>query len=348
MAKKVALKNNRLLDFIQANPNLSSKEIYEGLQGEFAYATVKRLLQGLLLEKHLQTVGKGKATRYRISDAYELLHSIDMDEYFSREIDEREIKSRFNHGIFDLLENVPLFSGQEMEHLKGLQESYKRNIESLSEAECNKELERLAIDLSWKSSQIEGNTYSLLETERLLKDQQAAAGKTRDEATMLLNHKAAIDFIIAYPQHMMRLSIPRIEEIHGLLIKDLPVERNIRVRRVGVSGTNYRPLENEFQIREALEQTCRLVNSLENVFSKALLSLILLSYIQAFADGNKRTARIISNAMLISHGYCPLSFRTVDPLVYKKAMLLFYEQNNLAEFKKIFIEQFEFSVRTYF
>ena len=75
---------------------------------------------------------------------------------------------------------------------------------------------------------------------------------------------------------------------------------------------------------------------------------VLLSYIQAFADGNKRTARITSNAILIANGYCPLSFRSVDSIDYKKAMLIFYEQNNLYAFKQIFMEQFEFAVREYF
>jgi Fic family protein len=79
-----------------------------------------------------------------------------------------------------------------------------------------------------------------------------------------------------------------------------------------------------------------------------LLALVLLSYIQAFSDGNKRTARIISNAILINNKYCPLSFRTVDSIDYKKAMLIFYEQNNISAFKKIFIDQFEFAVNTYF
>ena len=128
----------------------------------------------------------------------------------------------------------------------------------------------------------------------------------------------------------------------------MEVDRNIRHRRVGITGTNYRPLDNEFQIREALEDTCTLVNGKDNVFEKAILTLVLLSYIHAFVDGNKRTARITSNAILIANGYCPISFRTVDSIDYKKAMLMFYEQNNIAAFKKIFIEQFLFAVKTYF
>ena len=93
---------------------------------------------------------------------------------------------------------------------------------------------------------------------------------------------------------------------------------------------------------------CDLVNSRTNVFEKALFVLVLLSYIQAFYDGNKRVARIVSNAILIGNRYCPISFRTVDSVEYKKAMLLFYEQNNISAFKQIFINQFRFAVETYF
>lgn len=224
----------------------------------------------------------------------------------------------------------------------------KKNIEQLSKTEYKKELDRLSIDLSWKSSQIEGNTYSLFETERLLKEKETASGKTKEEATMLLNHKDALDFIIENPDYLHPLSVSKIEDIHSILIKELAVERNLRKRRIGISGTNYRPLENEFQILEALRSSCDLINSKESIFEKALLALVLISYIQPFMDGNKRTARIVSNAILMNDNYCPLSFRTVDSIDYKKAMLLFYEQNNISRFKEIFIIQFEFAVRTYF
>lgn len=209
-------------------------------------------------------------------------------------------------------------------------------------------MERLGIDLSWKSSQIEGNTYSLLETERLLRESKTADGKTQEEATMLLNHKYALRFILDNPDYLQELTLSHIEDIHSLLTQGLSVDKGIRHRRVGITGTNYRPLDNEFQIREAMRDSCDLINSKNDVFEKALLALVLISYIQAFSDGNKRTARITSNAILIANGYCPLSFRSVDSIDYKKAMLIFYEQNNLYAFKRIFIEQFEFAVNEYF
>lgn len=349
MGAKSDIYKEKLLDLIRANPLLSSKQIHDRLQFPVSYATLKRLLQGLVAEGMLESPGKGKASKYQVSSAYEILHPVDTGEYFKKEIDERRIKEKFNHDLLrEILPRISLFTETELNKLNALQEHYRQNISKLSPAGYKKELERLAIDLSWKSSQIEGNTYSLLETELLLKEKQTAAGKTKDEAVMLLNHKAAIDFIVEHPDYVATLTVAVIEDIHSLLIKDLAVDRNIRTRRVGISGTNYTPIDNEFQIREAMEELCTLVNRQENVFAKALFALLLLSYIQPFADGNKRTARIVSNALLIHHQYCPVSFRTADAIEYKKALLLFYEQNNITAFKKIFIGQFEFAVKTYF
>lgn len=341
-------KQTEILNFIQTHANCSSGEIHKEFATSISYATVKRILSQLLIEKYIIAEGKGKGTKYTISNSYELLYSIDLDKYYQKEIDERKIKESFNLGIFELLDKSDIFSDDELLKLTGLQHKYKENTSHLSDSQYKKELERLAIDLSWKSSQIEGNTYSLLETERLLKYKETAAGKTKEEAIMLLNHKESIDFIVENPDYLMPLSILKIKDIHSLLIKELAVDKFLRIRRIGISGTNYRPLENEFQIREALESACELVNKKDNIFVKALLILLLISYIQPFMDGNKRTARIVSNAILMNYDYCPISFRTVDSIDYKKAMLLFYEQNNISRFKEIFINQFEFAVKTYF
>ncbi len=349
MTKKFQNNQHIILGYIKENPLLSSKEIHDGLKIEIGYATLKRVLQNLISNKFIITSGKGKGTKYQLSKVYELLQPIETDDYFKKEIDDRKIKNRFNHTLIsELLASVVIFTEDELNHLTKLQKTYKKNIAKLNTTEYKKELERLAIDLSWKSSQIEGNTYSLLETERLLKEKETAKGKTKDEALMLLNHKDALDFIIAKPSYINPLNLAKIESIHSILMKGLGVARNIRKRSVGISGTNYKPLDNEHQIREALEDMCKLINKQKNVFEKAFLVLLLISYIQAFSDGNKRTARIISNALLIKNNYCPISFRTIDSIEYKKAMLIFYEQNNISAFKKIFINQFEFAVKTYF
>jgi Fic family protein len=342
-------RESEIIELIKKNQEVSSKEIYEGISTSISYATVKRILSRLYDENLLTKKGQGKSTRYLISPTNEILFPVNIEKYFEKEIDEREIKESFNLQLIpETLKEFNVFTAYELEQLDILQKKFEKNISQLSEIEYKKELERLAIDLSWKSSQIEGNTYSLLETERLLKEKETASGKTKEEAIMLLNHKEAIDYIVENPDYLIPLSVPKIEDIHSLLIKELGVDKNIRKRRVGISGTNYRPLDNEFQISEALSNMCELVNSKENVFEKALLLLVLISYIQPFVDGNKRTARIVSNAVLMNHKHCPISFRTVDSVEYKKAMLLFYEQNNISSFKEIFIDQFKFAVNTYF
>lgn len=341
--------HNLIIEYIIKNPLKSSKEIYEEVGIDIGYATVKRILNKIKEENYVVTEGKGRGTKYKISPSYSIIYPIDINQYFLTEIDNRVIKEEFNLQLIPkILNEVQLFTLEELNHLNKLQEEYTRNLQTLSDSQYQKELERLAIDLSWKSSQIEGNTYSLLETERLLKEKRTAKGKNKDEAIMLLNHKEAIDFIVENPSYLDPIEIRAIEDIHSILTKELEIDRNIRKRRIGISGTNYKPLDNEYQIREALQQMCNLVNTTKNVFEKALVLLILLSYIQAFNDGNKRTARIVSNACLINNKYCPISFRTVDSIEYKKAMLIFYEQNNISAFKKIFIDQFEFAVKTYF
>ena len=338
----------RILEITKQNSDCSSKEIFYKVTG-ISYATVKRVLSKLISENLILSTGKGKGTKYSISPTYQLFFPIDIDEYYQNEIDERQIKENFNFDLINkTLSKTELFTKSEFEKLYLLQDAFLRNKSQLSEIEFKKELERLAIDLSWKSSQIEGNTYSLLETERLLKEKETASGKSKDEAVMLLNHKDAIDFIIDNPDYFDHVSISKIENIHSILIKELAVEKNIRRRRVGITGTNYKPIDNEFQIRDVLQEMCNLVNNKENVFEKTFFLLVLISYIQPFFDGNKRTARIISNAVLMNKEYCPISFRTINSVDYKKAMLLFYEQNNISAFKKIFIEQFEFAVKTYF
>lgn len=341
--------SREILQFLHYNPLSSREEIGVGIAFEGSDATLKRLIATLVKDGNVVVEGKARATRYRLSDRAHLLMPLNLDTYFAQEVDDRKVQTSYNFELIrEQLPNVELFTVEEKAHLDQLQSEFRLHVDEMSQNEYNKEMERLGIDLSWKSSQIEGNTYSLLETERLLRESKTADGKTQEEAVMLLNHKYALRFILDTPDYLERLSVSHIEDVHQLLTKGLSVDKGIRRRRVGITGTNYRPLDNEFQIREALRDTCDLINGRRNVFEKALLTLVLLSYIQAFSDGNKRTARITSNAILIANGYCPLSFRSVDSIDYKKAMLIFYEQNNLYAFKKIFMEQFEFAVSEYF
>jgi len=341
--------SNIVLEYVKSYPNSSSSQIHNGVALDVKLITIKRILTKLVDKKLLTKLGRGRATKYVLSKTYNLIRPIDLKTYFTKDVDDRLIVKHFDFELINnILPKLELFNKNEMKRLKQLHQIYLNNISTLSNTLYKKDLERLGIDLSWKSSQIEGNTYSLLETEQLLKERVEAKGKQKEEAVMLLNHKSAHDYILDSPNYFLKLNKKKIIEVHSLLVEGLDVEKNIRKRIIGITGTNYKPLDNEHQIAEAINLTCKLVNSKEDTFEKSFILLLLLSYIQAFEDGNKRTARLISNAVLISNNYCPISFRTVDSIDYKKAMLIFYEQNNISAFKKIFLEQYEFAVNTYF
>ena len=338
-----------ILQYLHYHPLSSRGDITTGTAFKGSDATLKRMIAAGIKAGDIVAEGKARATRYRLSPQAQLLMPLNLDTYFALEVDERQVQSSYNFELINgLLAETRLFSDKEQVHLDALQEEFRQHISELTDNEYRKEMERLGIDLSWKSSQIEGNTYTLLETERLLRESKTAEGKSKEEAVMLLNHKDALSFVLDNPDYLKELTVSHIEDIHQLLTKDLSIDKGLRRHRVGITGTNYHPLDNEFQIREAMREACELINSKSNIFEKALLTLVLLSYIQPFSDGNKRTARITSNAILIANDYCPLSFRSVDSIDYKKAMLIFYEQNNLYAFKQIFMEQFEFAVKEYF
>lgn len=338
-----------ILQYLHYHPLSSRGDITAGTAFKGSDATLKRMIAAGIKAGDIVAEGKARATRYRLSPQAQLLMPLNLDTYFALEVDERQVQSSYNFELINgLLAETRLFSDKEQSHLDALQEEFRQHVSELTDNEYRKEMERLGIDLSWKSSQIEGNTYTLLETERLLRESKTAEGKTREEAVMLLNHKDALSFVLDNPDYLKELTVSHIDDIHQLLTKELSIDKGLRRHRVGITGTNYHPLDNEFQIREAMRDACELINSKSNIFEKALLTLILLSYIQPFSDGNKRTARITSNAILIANDYCPLSFRSIDSIDYKKAMLIFYEQNNLYAFKQIFMEQFEFAVKEYF
>lgn len=338
-----------ILQYLRYHPLSSRGDITTGTAFKGSDATLKRMIAAGIKAGDIVAEGKARATRYRLSPQAQLLMPLNLDTYFALEVDKRQVQRSYNFELINgLLTETRLFSDKEQAHLDALQDEFRQHVNELTDNEYRKEMERLGIDLSWKSSQIEGNTYTLLETERLLRESKTAEGKSKEEAVMLLNHKDALSFVLDNPDYLQELTVSHIEDIHQLLTKDLSIDKGLRRHRVGITGTNYHPLDNEFQIREAMREACELINSKSNIFEKALLTLVLLSYIQPFSDGNKRTARITSNAILIANDYCPLSFRSVDSIDYKKAMLIFYEQNSLYAFKQIFMEQFEFAVKEYF
>ena len=310
---------------------------------------VKGLLSACVKDELVRMEGKARAVRYFITPKAQLLRTVNLDSYYEKDEDHRQVQSGYNFELIrETMPKVEMFTEAERSRLAELRTIFAKRMAEIPARAYNREMERLGIDLSWKSAQIEGNTYTLLETETLLKDLQEAKGKKHEEAVMLLNHKNALKAILERPAWFERISISKIEDVHTVLTEGLDVERSLRHSRVGITGTRYRPLEVESQIREAVEDMCNLINGKEEPYEKALLALLLIAYIQPFMDGNKRTSRLIANAILIAAKCCPLSFRTVAANDYRAALLLFYEQNNVSAFKRIFLEQVEFAVREYF
>jgi len=338
-----------ILQIIDSLEKASNQKILEKVSANFDKAsrvTVVRDLNALLKNKAIRKTGMGRAVSY-VSNIPLVNRDFDAYVYFLRNPDEREIKKEKLDFTNKSLFNDVLNASEEKE-IRDLTENFKKRFASYSASQIKKELERITIEFSWKSSRIEGNTYTLLDTERLIRDHEEAKGKTHEETVMILNHKKALEYVWKYPKDFQQISVRKIENLHTLVSSDLTIAKGLRKRGVGIIGTAYKPFDNIFQIKESLESLCESVNSIENPFVKALVTTAGVSYIQPFEDGNKRTARLIGNALLISNGYCPLSYRSADEVEYKKAIILFYEQHSLVMFKKMFAEQYKFAVGNYF
>ena len=347
MNKKQA-RQAEIIDYIKNNKEVSSSDIISFLGGEVERKTLQRDLKDLQEQSLVFQKGSGRSVVYSLSEIFDILKSVDIEKYFQKNYEQREVKETFNFDVFQILEN-DVFTPEEDEKLQSLHQKFVKNFSRYdSQTLINKEFERIMIEFSWKSSAIEGNTYSLLSTEALIKENIKEKGKTEEETQMILNHKDAFNESIQNKKAFLKLQYADVEYIHTILTKKLNVSRNVRNLPVGITGTKYKPLDNSFQIEEALEEMVKLINKKDSFFEKSFLSLILISYIQAFEDGNKRTARMFSNAILLAHNSIPLSYRAVDVAEYKKASLLFYEINNIYYFKKIFMQQFEDAVSNYF
>ncbi len=341
-----------IIDFAKKEKSFQTKDILGVVEEKFGVKRLTLIRDLSFLEKNniLEKHGKGRSISYTLSKRYLALEKINVAEYFSRPFSERKARSFFNDEIFSIL-NDHLFSEEERERLEQINTKYietRNKLTNDSPAIFRKEWERLIIELSWKSSEIEGNTYTLLETEALIKEMRFAEGKEKAEAQMILNHKKTLDFILAHKNDFEDIDLGKIIKIHEFLTEKIDIKRDFRDHPVGITGTMYRPLPRKKDIEGAMEKLTGALMGVTNPFVKAFIILVMIAYIQPFEDGNKRTSRIIANAVLHAHDKSMLSYRNVDSVEYKKAILLFYEQNNISYMKEIFIQQFEFAVENYF
>lgn len=338
-----------ILNLINQRENMSRLALEEELVRLYPASkpTVARDLALLLQQKLIKTTGKGKNTVYSAFSDNPLLKSFTIDQYFLIDPDQRKnVKKSFNFDVYPYLKE--LFSEQERNAVQKIHRSFFEESKKINQDIFQKELERFLIEFAWKSSKIEGNTYSLLDTEELIREKKEALGHSKEEAIMILNHKRAFELVLHNKNDYKNITLSQIKELHNCIVYEMSITTGIRTNKVGITGTTYLPLDNSWQIQDALERLIDSINEIEYPLEKALIASSMISYIQPFADGNKRTGRIIANAILLANDYYPLSYRSVDETTYKKALILFYEQNSIAALKNIFIDQYKFALETYF
>lgn len=209
---------------------------------------------------------------------------------------------------------------------------------------------RLLIDLSWNSSRLEGNTYSLLETERLLALGESAVGRDAREAQMILNHKAAIELLVDQADEI-GFNRYTVLNLHALLSENLLEDPGAcgRVRSipVGVAGSVYHPLEVPQLIEEAFQQILDTAAAIRDPYEQAFFIMVQLPYLQPFEDVNKRVSRLAANIPLIRSNLCPLSFVDVPDRAYIDGILGVYELNSVALLRDIFVWAYERSCARY-
>jgi len=346
---KVNQRHQKILLIFLENQAISSSGVFSELSKigeELALVTVKRMLSQMAKLGLVVVSGSGPSTAYEISVLGRLVVNVDAKKYCAIEPDRRYGLSSYNFELFPALSSE-IFLENELKKMEDATAEYRKRTSGISSAIHKKEIERLVIELSWKSSKIEGNTYTLLDTEKLILENKEAVGHSKEEAVMILNHKNAFNFIHESKTKFKTLSRSNLEELHSFVVKDLNVGLGLRKKPVGVLGSKYKPLDNVHQVNDAVEELSRAVSRMETPYAKALIALLGISYIQPFEDGNKRTSRLMADALLLAHNCAPLSYRSIDEAEYREAMLVFYEVNSLIPFKKIFIEQYDFAAHNY-
>ncbi|MEO7218913.1 MAG: Fic family protein [Gemmatimonadaceae bacterium] len=211
-------------------------------------------------------------------------------------------------------------------------------------------LDRLLIDLSWASSRLEGNTYSRLDTERLINAGQAAEGKDAVETQMILNHKAAIQYLVNNADEIA-VKPRTIIELHALLSDGLMANPRacgaLRTCAVGIGGSVYVPLVLPQQVEELFAIVLEMADEILDPFEQAFFLMVHLPYLQPFEDANKRVSRLAANIPLIKHNLVPLSFLDVPANAYIEGLLGVYELQRVELLRDVFTWGYERSCQQY-
>jgi hypothetical protein len=211
-------------------------------------------------------------------------------------------------------------------------------------------LDRLLIDLSWNSSRLEGNTYSLLDTRELIEFGKQAEGKDRLEAQMILNHKDAIEFLVASASDIA-FNRYTILNLHAILANNLlpnpQAAGRLRHIPVGITQSSFMPLEVPQLIEEYFHQILATANAIADPFEQSLFMLVQLPYLQPFEDVNKRVSRLAANIPMIKNNLIPLTFSDVPKELYSQAILGIYELNDVALLKDVYLWAYNRSAQRY-
>ena len=225
---------------------------------------------------------------------------------------------------FQFIDWLSSLSGNDIDAL------FPYKIEVADSKMSSKDLEHLTVELSWKSSSLEGNTYTLLDTQLLITEGVRAKNRTEFETQMILNHKDAIAFIMTNLDLFNgSISFATLEELHKIIGKNLGIESGVRKKLVGITASNYKLLSGPQQLREQADMILTVISKASQPYCRALLALSLVPYLQTFEDGNKRTGRMLANALLLATVGRGFSLRKTDARSLAIAYLSFYEFSSL-------------------
>ncbi|AJE02131.1 Fic family protein [Geobacter pickeringii] len=268
--------------------------------------------------------------------------------YVSQPIQRREPVGYQRDFLLSYPNSGPYLDETTRKHLHQIGRAHQENIPAGTMA--RQVMGRLLIDLSWASSYLEGNTYSLLETERLISFGQAAEGKDALETQMILNHKQAIEFLVESADEIgfNRYSILNLHAIlSDNLLPNPEACGRLRQIAVGIGGSVYSPLSTPQLLDEYFQIALDTAATITDPFEQSFFALVHLSYLQPFEDVNKRVARLAANIPLVKHNLCPLSFIDVPKKSYVEGILGVYEQNRIELLLDIFVWGYERSVKRY-
>ena len=352
---------------------VSVEDISKALEKKLARRTLQRRLEWLVKQERLAIDGKGRGSRYSLPGIislhaepghYEIRGGKEsvFEFYIPVSPEGKTIKEAVHLPIQDRepvgyrREFLDTYRPNESFYLPEETRHHLMKIGRSSEDELpagtyvQQIFNRLLIDLSWNSSRLEGNTYSLLETERLLELGESAEGKDAREAQMILNHKAAIELLV---EQAADIGFNRytILNLHALLSDNLLADPQacgrLRIRAVGIGGTVYHPLEVPQLIDECFQQILDTATAIQDPFEQAFFAMVHLPYLQAFEDVNKRVSRLAANIPLIRRNLSPLSFVDVPDRAYFDGILGVYELNRIELLRDVFVWAYERSCARY-